>query len=232
MVHEPEVDLARRDGLDDRRVLLVLLRVVLLRSTSHCRVASSPSESLIAVTNAWNDAFVGAIPIRPFHFGSVRSKTESGNLVFGQLVGVVDDHARAARRADPATVRVAELPASTRSRVSVGQLCELRVDRAERARVLREEDVGRRVLALLGDRRRELGAVAVAHLDLDPGLLGELLEERRDELFLAAGVDGQRIVGASSAARGREPPGRGRRRRPPSAFTSRNLHVRVTVAAM
>ena len=39
---------------------------------------SSPSERRIAVTNAWNEAFVGAIPILPFHFGSVRSKTESG----------------------------------------------------------------------------------------------------------------------------------------------------------
>ena len=39
---------------------------------------SSPSSSSIALTNAWNDAFVGAIPILPFHFGSVRSKTESG----------------------------------------------------------------------------------------------------------------------------------------------------------
>ncbi len=79
VVDEPELDLAGRDGLDDRRVLLVRLRRrSAFRSTSHCCVFSSPAESRIAVTNAWNDAFVGAIPTLPFHAGSVRSKTESG----------------------------------------------------------------------------------------------------------------------------------------------------------
>ena len=47
--------------------------------SSHASVFSSPSESRIAVTNAWNDAFVGAIPMRPFHFGSVNSRTEAGS---------------------------------------------------------------------------------------------------------------------------------------------------------
>ena len=31
-----------------------------------------------AVMNAWNDAFGGAQPIRPFHFGSVKPRIESG----------------------------------------------------------------------------------------------------------------------------------------------------------
>ena len=89
----------------------------------------------------------------------------------------------------------------------VGQLGQLLVDRAERAWILREEDVGGRVVALLGDRRRELRAVGVAHLDVDAGLLLEPLEERRDELLLAAGVDDQRVALAAvvpAAARQRE----------------------------
>jgi hypothetical protein len=63
--------------------------------------------------------------------------------------------------------------------------------RAERARVLGEEDVGRARVALLGDRRGELRAVAEAHLDVGARLLLEHLEERLDDLLLAARVDGQ-----------------------------------------
>ena len=37
----------------------------------------------MAVTNAWKEAFVGAIPMRPFHFGSVRSKTDAGSSLAG-----------------------------------------------------------------------------------------------------------------------------------------------------
>ena len=79
VVDEPELDLAGGDRLDDRRVLLVELRVVRLqRPRATACVRSSPTSSRIAVTKAWKDAFVGAMPILPFHFGSVRSKTESG----------------------------------------------------------------------------------------------------------------------------------------------------------
>ena len=78
MVDEAEVDLAGRRGLDDRRVALVVFGFSSCKPSSHSLVASSPSESRIPVTNAWNDAFVGAMPIRPFHFGSMRSNTESG----------------------------------------------------------------------------------------------------------------------------------------------------------
>ena len=38
------------------------------------------------VTNAWKDAFVGAMPIRPFQTGSVRSKTESGTSLVSSSV--------------------------------------------------------------------------------------------------------------------------------------------------
>ena len=82
----------------------------------------------------------------------------------------------------------------------VRQHRELLVDRAERAWVLREEDVGGRVVAFLGDRRRELGAVAVADLDLGARLLLEAVEERRDDLLLAAGVDDELVLVPAAAA--------------------------------
>ena len=199
VVDEPEVDLACRDGLDDRRVLLVLLRVVRLqlRRATAC-VASSPSESRMAVTNAWKDAFVGAMPIRPFHFGSVRSKTESGTSSSDSSSVL---YAMTRERPDVPTQRpsASRKRARRRDRALRGQLRELRVDRSERAGVLREEHVGRRVVAFLGDRRGELGAVAVAHLDFDAGLVVELLEERLDELLLAARVDRERVVRAAVA---------------------------------
>ena len=71
-------------------------------------------------------------------------------------------------------------------------------DRPERACVLGEEDVGGRVLALLGDGRGELGAVAVADVELDAGLLLELLEEILDETLLPPGIDGDVAVLAAT----------------------------------
>ena len=67
VVDEPELDLAGRDGLDDRRVLLVGFGVVRLQALEPL-AASRPRRrsSRIAVTNAWNDAFVGAMPTLPF----------------------------------------------------------------------------------------------------------------------------------------------------------------------
>ena len=48
-------------------------------SSSHCRVFSSPAVLRIAVTNDWNEAFVGAQPTLPFQRGSVSSKTDAGS---------------------------------------------------------------------------------------------------------------------------------------------------------
>ena len=45
---------------------------------SHSSVLSSPHSTLMPVTMAWNEALVGGQPIRPFHFGSVKSQIESG----------------------------------------------------------------------------------------------------------------------------------------------------------
>ena len=105
-----------------------------------------------------------------------------------------------------------------------GQLREqpLCLDGSERARVLGEEDVGGRVVALLGDRRGELGAVAVADLDVDAGLLLEPLEQRCDELLLAARVDRQLAVTAASAA-----PARGRTDRENGADERESITLRI-----
>ena len=48
------------------------------RSSSHARAASSPSMTLIAVMNDWNEALVGAQPMRPFHCGSVKPVMDVG----------------------------------------------------------------------------------------------------------------------------------------------------------
>ena len=155
----------------------------------------------------------------PLRIGQAEDRVR--HLVLGQLVGVVDDHAGPAGRADPAAVVVAEALVDRLEHV-VRQLRELLVDRAERARVLREEDVGGRVVALLRDRRRELGAVAVADLDLDARLLLEPLEERLDELLLAAGIDDERVLvaAAPAATRQRQCAAAREQNDQPSSFTS------------
>ena len=63
------------------------------------------------------------------------------------------------------------------------------VEEADRAGALRQEDVGGALVALLVDEQRQLGRVAVADVDVDAGLLGELLEQRADQLLRAAAVD-------------------------------------------
>jgi peptide/nickel transport system permease protein len=57
---------------------LSILPGLAIMLSSHSRVASSPSSTRMAVTNAWNEPLVGAQPMRPRHAGSVRSKTLSG----------------------------------------------------------------------------------------------------------------------------------------------------------
>jgi hypothetical protein len=85
-----------------------------------------------------------------------------------------------------------------------GQRRELRLDGPERARVLREEDVCGRVVALLGDLRGQLGGVAVANLDGQPAGLFEVLDQVADQRLVAAGVDRQVGVFAAASRDGRE----------------------------
>ena len=86
---------------------------------------------------------------------------------------------------------------------------------AEGAGVLAEEHVGGRVVALLEDLGRHLGGVAVADVDVEPRLLLELLDQRSDQVLVAAGVDHE--VGVVVAAR--------RRARLATAEHHRNQHA-------
>ena len=67
------------------------------------------------------------------------------------------------------------------------------IEEADRPGRLRQEHVGRRLVALLGDQQRQIGRVAVAHLDGDAGLLGEAIQDRLDQVLRPAGVDRDRL---------------------------------------
>ena len=66
---------------------------------------------------------------------------------------------------------------------------------AGRADLLGQEHVGRGGVALLEQLGAHLGGVPVADLDLDAGVLDELIDQRLDELFVPAAVEHQRLGG-------------------------------------
>ena len=45
--------------------------------------------------------------MRPFHFGSVKSQIDSGQFVFGDVFGAVDDYSGTAGDSDPLVIRIA-----------------------------------------------------------------------------------------------------------------------------
>ena len=191
--------------------------------SSHSVVASSPSSRRIAETKSWNEAFDGATPMRPVHSSPVRSRTLAGSSSSGTISRVEGEHPLAPGEADPAAVAGMELLGDELEDV-VGERAEqaVLVEVADRAGRLREEDVGRRLVALLLDQQGEVGRVAVAHLDVDAGLLGEAVEDRLDEVLGAPGVDddGAAVVAGtapgstrpSSAAAESDAPQQGSRR--------------------
>ena len=169
VVDEPEVDLAGGDRLDDRRVLLVLLGTVRLHrlaatGASCRRPARGASRSRRPGRTRSSVRSRRALPS-----GSVSSNTEAA-----ARPRTPRRCCRRSRARDP-TCRPSgprrRGNGRRRGRARPGGARRAGVDRAERPRVLREEHVRRRVVALLGDRRRELGAVAVANVDLDSRLL-------------------------------------------------------------
>ena len=167
--------------------------------SNHCAVASSPSLMRIAVTKSWNDAFDGATPMRPFHSGSTRSSTVSGSSDSSVIVRVVDQHPLASGEPDPTAVAGVEafgdeVEHVVRKRAEQTLLIEV-PDRAGR---LRQEHVGGRLVALLVDEQGQVGGVAVAHLDVDAGLLREPVEDRLDQVLRPARVDRHRVTTAGS----------------------------------
>src|SRR6185312_16501512 len=80
----------------------------------------------------------------------------------------------------------------------------------EDRRVLGVEDVGRRVALLLKDLVAERSLVGRSHLDVDPGLLFERLDEQRGRLFVLAAVERDRVRRAApGGSAGREQEGGG-----------------------
>ena len=158
---------------------------------SHSSVRSSPSTWRIAVTKSWKDAFVGrdADPAAVLGLGQVEHRVGQLGLVDELLV--VDEHAPPRRDADPAPALALEARVDAREQLG-GQLGEqaLLGEEADRAGALREEDVGRRAVALLaraaarGRRSRRSGRRSRC-----PVSLREVLEQRADEVLAAAGVD-------------------------------------------
>ena len=56
-----------------------------------------------------------------------------------------------------------------------------------------------RLVALLVDQQREVRRVAVADVDADAGVVGELLEQRLDQLLVAPRVDREAVVARAGA---------------------------------
>ena len=110
-----------------------------------------------------------------------------GHLVGGQLRAVVDDHPGAASDANPAGVGGGEagrhglrdVVRQVREQVGVAQC-------AERTGILGQEDLGGRLFALFQQQGAEFGRVALTHVDGDLGLGLELVDQRLNELLVAA----------------------------------------------
>ena len=63
----------------------------------------------IAETKSWNEAFDGAMPMRPDHSSPVRSRTLAGSSSSGHDLGVEGEHTLAPREPDPTAVAGVEL---------------------------------------------------------------------------------------------------------------------------
>ena len=159
--------------------------------SSQLRVASSPSSSRMAVTKSWNEALEGATPMRPSHSGCVRSSTLVGSSASSSTRRVVGEHPLAAREADPAAVGRAQARRA-RGRARPGAAC--RGGPCWSRKPTEPGDCDRNtsagvLVALLIDEQRQVGGLAVAHVDVDAGLLGEAIEDRLDQVLRPARVD-------------------------------------------
>ena len=193
VVHEPHGDLAPADRLDDGDVVGVDAGVV----GGHARratpsVSSSPSSTRMAVTKSWNEALVGATATRPVELGVGQVEDRVGQVGLGDQLGVVDERPHPAGEPDPAAVVGAGPRPGTRSSTSSGSSPSRPCwSRKPTAPGLWERNTSAGELSPSSlDEQGEVGGVAVADVDVDAGLLGELLEQRADEVLGAAGVDG------------------------------------------
>ena len=202
VVDEADVDLAAADGGDDGAVV----------GERHGVVGGDPLQPLgrrlVAELEAHRRDEVlergvrrgDADAPRPLFAGQVEDARRQ--LVLRDDLGIEGEDPLAPGEADPTAVAGVELLGH--------ELEDCVIERAEQAAPvevadgpggLREEDVGGRLITLLLDQQGEVGRVAVAHLDVDPGLLGEAVEDRFDELLGASRVDDHRPAVVAGADR-------------------------------
>ena len=170
----------------------------------------------MAVTKSWNEPFAGATPRSSpkARIGEVEDRV--GQVGRVDQLGVVDEDPDPAGEPDPVAVGRVVLG---RDRVEqrVGERLQPPglVEKGDRARTLGDEDVGRRVVALGVDQQGQFARVAVADVDAEVVVLGELLEQRPDEVGCAPGVDGQPVVRrAGRGGHGQHEPAQGQSRPP------------------
>ena len=169
----------------------------------------------MAVTKSWNEPLVGASATWPAYSGVGEVEHRVGQVGAGR-------RGRCCRRACARgpTAR----PSCRRGAVALGHQVDHvvgqgrepagGVEEAHRAGALGDEHVGRGAVALFVDEQCEVGRVAVADVDADPRLLGEVLEQRADEVLGAAAVDDEAVAVAAAAGTDRGSQGRQRDKRP------------------
>ncbi len=110
------------------------------------------------------------------------------------FLAVVDDDPAPPGDGDPVAIGVGETGVDPGHHL-VGERLEETFQRHQTkgARVLGKEHVGRGALPLGEDRGRQFGALPVADLQLDPGLLGEPIEQRADQVLAPTRVHHKRV---------------------------------------
>jgi hypothetical protein len=167
--------------------------------SSQLRASSSPSSWRRTVTKSWNERHLAGVLGR----GQVEHRV--GKLGRVDHLGVVDQRAHATRQADPAAVGGGvALGHALDDLVGQGAQPAGRVEVADRAGALGDEDVSGRAVALLVDEERQVGRVAVADVDAHARLLREVLEEGSDQVLGPAAVDHQPLAVVRGAPGRRE----------------------------
>jgi len=80
---------------------------------------------------------------------------------------------------------------------------------AEGTGILGDEEVRRAVRAFLEDLGCQRGGAAVEHGQLKPADFAEALQQRADQAFVAAGIDGERLLCGQRRRQGRQESGQG-----------------------
>ena len=188
VVDQADIQLAVVYGLHLRRVFWVLAHLV----GDHVAQPLLGGVLAVDLAHGGDEGLEGAVGGRPADaaapLGLGELEDRAGRV--GDALGGDDEDAGAARGADPLAVGVAEFGVDPVEQVAgqrgegvgVGQ-------RAERAGVLRVEDVGGAAVALFEDCDGHLGGAGVADVDLDSGFGLEALDQRADQALAAPGVD-------------------------------------------